>query len=58
MIGLIGCSSTNNYNVEVVNSKNHLKIINTLGKECREIKNQPLFYIYYDGTVEKRIIID
>ena len=58
MMGLIGCSSTNNYNVEVVNSKNHLKIINTLGKECREIKNQPLFYIYDDGTVEKRIIID
>jgi hypothetical protein len=40
-------------------SKNLIKIINTLGKEVlTDCKNQPLFYIYDDGTVEKKIIIE
>ena len=40
-------------------SKNLIKIINTLGKEVlTDCKNQPLFYIYDDGTVEKRIVIE
>ena len=58
MMGLIGCSSTNSFNVDVVNSRNYMKTLNTLGKECREIKNQPLFYMYDDGTVEKKLIIE
>ena len=33
------------------------KIINILGVETKLI-NQPLFYIYDDGTVEKRIVIE
>ena len=35
-----------------------LKVIDLLGRESKEIKNQPLFYIYDDGTVEKKIIIE
>jgi len=31
--------------------------INISGRETKGI-NQPLFYIYDDGTVEKRIIIE
>ena len=34
-----------------------IKIIDLLGREIRKIKNQPLFYIYNDGSVKKRIII-
>ncbi|MBT3622244.1 MAG: hypothetical protein HN535_05805 [Flavobacteriales bacterium] len=34
------------------------KIINILGKETSSEKNTPLFYIYDDGTVEKKIIIE
>ncbi|MDA9228077.1 hypothetical protein N9O83_02730 [Flavobacteriales bacterium] len=34
-----------------------IKILDILGKESKEIKNQSLFYIYNDGTVEKKIII-
>ena len=34
-----------------------LKITDLLGRETKQT-NQPLFYIYDDGTVEKRIIID
>ncbi|MEE2931216.1 MAG: hypothetical protein VX370_01655 [Bacteroidota bacterium] len=37
--------------------KQIIKVIDILGRETKEI-NQPLFYIYDDGTVEKRIIID
>ena len=35
-----------------------LKIIDLLGKEQKRKENQPLFYIYDDGTVEKRIVIE
>jgi hypothetical protein len=35
-----------------------LKVTDFLGKETKSIKNKPLFYIYDDGTVEKRFIID
>ena len=38
--------------------KNLQKIINLLGKEIKGKKNKLLFYIYDDGTVEKRITID
>jgi len=38
-------------------SKKLLKITDFLGRETKKI-NQPLFYIYDDGTVEKRIIIE
>ena len=34
-----------------------VKITDALGREVEEIKNIPLFYIYDDGSVEKRIII-
>ena len=36
-------------------NKKLLRTIDILG---RETKNQPLFYIYDDGTVEKRIVIE
>ncbi|MBT5733489.1 hypothetical protein HOI27_01660 [bacterium] len=35
-----------------------VKITDLLGKETKGIKNQPLFYIYDDGTVEKKIILE
>ena len=45
--------------VESVNDNNKklIKIVDVLGRESKEIKNQSLFYIYDDGTVEKKIII-
>jgi hypothetical protein len=33
-------------------------VIDILGRETKEIKNSLLFYIYHDGAVEKRIIIE
>ncbi len=35
-----------------------LKITDILGRETKRKKIQPLFYIYDDGTVEKKIIIE
>ena len=37
-------------------SRKLLKVIDILGRETKET-NQPLFYIYEDGTVEKNITI-
>jgi len=37
--------------------KELLKVTDLLGRETKET-NQPLFYIYDDGTVEKRIVIE
>jgi hypothetical protein len=34
------------------------KIVSILGKETNPKPNTPLFYIYEDGTVEKKIIIE
>ena len=39
------------------NNKEHLKVTDLLGRETKQT-NQPLFYIYDDGTVEKRIVIE
>ena len=38
-------------------NKELLKVTDLLGRKTKQ-KNQPLFYIYDDGTVEKRIVIE
>jgi hypothetical protein len=35
-----------------------ISIVDVLGRETKGTKNEPLFYIYNDGTVEKRIVIE
>ena len=39
-------------------SKNIIKITDVLGRETESKKNEILLYIYNDGTVEKKIIIE
>ena len=41
----------------IQNSKELIKIVDILGRETEEKRNTTLFFIYSDGTVEKRIII-
>ena len=43
---------------EKTTSKKLLKITDLLGRETKGSKNDVLFYIYDDGTVEKRIVIE
>jgi hypothetical protein len=51
-------TTTNIYNIPINTPKGELlNITDILGRKTKG-KNQPLFYIYDDGTVEKRIIIE
>jgi hypothetical protein len=43
---------------EHTTNKELLKIVDILGRETKGTKNEVLFYIYDDGTVEKRIVIE
>ena len=67
LINSVGCDSIVNLNLtvtttgisDIANSKSNLvKITDMLGQETPYRRNTPLFYIYDDGTVEKRIIIE
>ena len=42
---------------EHTTNKDLLKVTDLLGRETKET-NQPLYYLYDDGTVEKRIVIE
>ena len=43
---------------EYITKKNIIKVIDVLCRQTKHLKNQPLFYIRGDGTVEKKIIIE
>ena len=43
---------------EIYIKKHLVSVKDILGRETKKKKNQPLFYIYDDGTVEKRIVIE
>jgi hypothetical protein len=43
---------------EHTTNKKLLKITDILGRETKGKKNEPLFYIYDDGTVKRKVIID
>ena len=67
LINLAGCDSITNLNLTVTttgildianNKSNLVKITDMLGQETPYRRNTPLFYIYDDGTVEKRIVIE
>ena len=50
------CSGTLSIQEQTTN-KELLKVTDLLGRETKQT-NQPLLYLYDDGTVEKRITID
>jgi hypothetical protein len=67
LMNSVGCDSIVNLNLTVTttgildianNKSNLIKIIDMLGQETPYRRNTPLFYIYDDGTVEKRIVIE
>ena len=49
-----GTTAINEHN----SNKELIKVTNILGRETKGPKNKPLFYIYNDGTVEKRITLN
>ena len=44
--------------LDINSDKRLIKIVDVLGRGSKIIKKIPLFYIYNDGTVEKKIIIE
>jgi len=68
LINTAGCDSIAYLNLTITNTtglldvtnteKTLLKITDMLGQETPYRRNTPLFYIYDDGTVEKRIVIE
>ncbi len=44
--------------VDINSNKELIKVTDFLGRKSRVIKKTPLFYIYRDGTVEKRIFLE
>ena len=67
LINSVGCDSIVNLNLTVTttvifnianNKSNLVKITDMLGQEIPYRKNTPLFYIYSDGKVEKKLIVE
>lgn len=50
--------STSTAITELQKPKQLLRIIDVLGREAKPQPHVPLFYIYDDGTVEKRIVVE
>jgi polyhydroxybutyrate depolymerase len=44
--------------VEINNERTLIKIVDVLGRDAREVRNQILFYIFSDGTTEKRFFTE
>ena len=55
---LLNCVSTDHLNLEYINDVEIIKIIDVLGREIKETKHKPIFYIYDNGIAEKRVIIE
>ena len=51
------CNTSTSLQEHTIN-KELLKVTDLLGRETKGAKNEVLFYIYDDGTVEKRIVIE
>ena len=53
----MSCSGTTD--IENFTIQNEIiRVTDQLGRDTKGIKNEVLFYIYDDGTVEKKIIIE
>jgi hypothetical protein len=55
---VMNCSSTGLTDLKNLNTGRLLKITDILGQETPYRRNTSLFYIYDDGTVEKKVILD
>jgi len=57
IVSVSSATNTDQFSVIDFEKSQPFKIIDLLGRETKQT-NQPLFYIFDDGTVEKRITID
>lgn len=62
----IGCQVSSSFDVFVLptsieeqnKNKTLLRVTDMLGRNAKESKNTPLFYIYDDGTIEKKVRVE
>ena len=54
---LLPCNNTTAI-ININSEKQLVKIVDILGRETNEVNNTTLFYIYNNGEVEKRIILE
>ena len=50
--------TSQNITFDDITKKSLIKIVNALGREVNHTTNQILFYIYDDGSVEKKFIVE
>jgi len=68
LVNSVGCDSiayinftiniTGIHDIASSSSRTLIKITDVLGRETKGTRNKPLLYIYNDGVVEKRIVIE
>ena len=54
---LLPCNNTTTQIYDKTYDKKLLKIVDLLGREIKSNNNSPLFYIYNDGSVEKKVLL-
>lgn len=52
------CGNFTNNIIEESTNKKVSKIIDVLGRECKNLKSKPIIFIYNDGSVEKKIFLE
>ena len=57
-IDVVSCTPLTSIDDFVEEKKRLINVVDFLGRQSKELKNQPLFYIYDDGTVEKKIFFE
>ena len=57
-IDVVSCTTLTSIDDFFEEKKRLINVVDFLGRQSKELKNQPLFYIYDDETVEKKIIIE
>ena len=57
-IDVSSCTPLTSIKDVVEEKKRLINVVDFLGRQSKGLKNQPILYIYDDGTVEKKIIID
>ena len=55
---LLPCNNITSISKENTRNKQLIRITDMLGRNANTINNDPLFYIYDDGSVEKKIILN
>lgn len=55
---ILPCNQTTSIESIIAAEKEVVRIVDVLGREVAEKNNTPLFYIYTDGSVEKKFIVE